>query len=145
MDAADRAILKALAKNARTSIKQLAGEAFLSSPAVSARVERLEKSGVITGYQARLNHQALGYPILAFVNIAMAPERKQAFQAFAEACPNILECHHVTGSYSLIMKVAFQSTRDLEAFVGHAQTFGTTQTQVVFSTMIEPREIVEVE
>jgi len=49
----------------------------------------------------------------------------------------------VTGNYSLILKVAFQSTKDLETFVGHAQNFGTTQTQVVFSTLIEPREIVE--
>ena len=45
--------------------------------------------------------------------------------------------------FRLVMKVAFQSTKDLETFVGHVQTYGTTQTQVVFSTMIEPREIVE--
>ncbi len=143
MDAADRAILKTLANNARTPIKELARESYLSSPAASARMERLEKSGVILGYQARLNHQALGYHILAFVNLAISPERRPAFREFAAACPNILECHHVTGNYSLILKVAFQSTKDLETFVGHIQTYGTTQTQVVFSTMIEPREIVE--
>lgn len=143
MDAADRAILKALTKNARTPIKELAKEAYLSSPAASARMERLENSGVILGYQAHLNHQALGYHILAFVNLAVSPERRPAFKEFAASCPNILECHHVTGNYSLVMKVAFQSTKDLETFVGHVQTYGTTQTQVVFSTMIEPREIVE--
>ena len=143
MDAADRAILKALAKNARTPIKELAKEAYLSSPAASARMERLEKNGVILGYQAKLNHQALGYHILAFVNIAIPPERRPAFKEFALACSNILECHHVTGNYSLILKVAFQSTKDLESFVGHVQTYGTTQTQVVFSTLIESREIVD--
>ena len=143
MDAADRAILKALAKNARTPIKQLAQEAYLSSPAASARMERLEKSGVITGYQARLNLQALGFHILAFVNISMPPERKASLIEFAEACPNVLECHHVTGNYSLIFKAAFRSTKDLEAFVGHLQTYGNTQTQVVFSTQVEPRQIVE--
>lgn len=143
MDAADRAILKALAKNARTPIKQLAQEAYLSSPAASARLERLEKAGVISGYQARLDHQALGFHILAFVNMAIAPERRPAFRDFAEACPNVLECHHVTGNYSLILKVAFRSTKELESFVGHLQTYGTTQTQVVFSTLVEPREIVE--
>ena len=143
MDAADRAILKALAKNARTPIKELAKEAYLSSPAASARMERMEKAGVIRGYQAHLDHQALGYHILAFVNLAVSPNQRPEFRAFAEKCPNILECHHVTGNYSLILKVAFQSTKDLESFVGHVQAFGTTQTQVVFSTMIEPREIVE--
>ena len=143
MDASDRAILKALAVNARTPIKQLAQEAYLSSPAASARLERLEKSGVIHGYQARLNHQALGFPILAFVNIAISPQQRPAFAEFAASCANILECHHVTGNYSVILKAAFQSTKDLETFVGHVQTYGTTQTQVVFSTMIGPREIVE--
>lgn len=143
MDTADRAILKALAKNARTPIKELAKDAYLSSPAASSRMERLEKGGVILGYQAKLNHQALGYHILAFVNIAISPERRPAFKEFAAACPNILECHHVTGNYSLILKVAFRSTKDLETFVGHVQTYGTTQTQVVFSTLIEPREIVD--
>lgn len=142
MDTADRAILSALAKNARTPLKELAREAYLSSPATSARLERLEKVGVIQGYHAQLNHQALGYPILAFVNLAVQPERQPEFRRFAEQYPNILECHHVTGNYSQILKVAFQSTRDLESFVGHVQTYGTTQTQVVFSTVIEPREIV---
>lgn len=142
MDTADRAILSALTRNARTPLKELAREAYLSSPATSARLERLEKSGVIQGYQAQLNHQALGYHILAFVNLAVPPERQPAFRAYAAQCSNILECHHVTGNYSLILKVAFQSTKDLESFVGHVQTYGTTQTQVVFSTIIEPREIV---
>ena len=43
----------------------------------------------------------------------------------------------------MILKVAFRSTKDLETFVGHLQTYGNTQTQVVFSTQIEPRQIVE--
>lgn len=143
MDAADRAILKALAKNARTPIKQLAQEAFLSSPAASARLDRLEKSGVISGYQAKLNLEALGFHILAFVNVAMPPENKAPLVEYADACPNVLECHHVTGNYSLIMKAAFRSTMELEAFVGHLQTYGNTQTQVVFSTQVAPRQVVE--
>ena len=143
MDAQDRAILKALAANARTPIKQLAQQAFLSSPAVSSRVERLEKKGVIKGYQAMLDHEALGFHILAFVNIAIVPEKKSSLIEYARGCQNVLECHHVTGSHSLIFKVCFCSTVDLEAFVGRLQTYGKTETQVVFSTPIEPRQIVE--
>ena len=143
MDSADRIILKMLSDNARVSVKQMAQEAYLSSPAVSARVERLEKKGVIKGYQAMLDREALGFHILAFVNIAIAPEKKASLIEYASACPNVLECHHVTGSHSLIFKVCFCSTVDLEAFVGRLQTYGKTETQVVFSTPIEPRQIVE--
>ena len=143
MDTADSTILKLLSQNASTSIKQLAQEAYLSSPAVSSRVERLEKKGVIKGYQAMLDHEALGLHILAFVNIAITPERKAALIEYARGCPNVLECHHVTGSHSLIFKVCFGSTVDLEVFVGRLQTYGKTETQVVFYTPIEPRQFVE--
>lgn len=143
MDAADRIILKTLAKNARTPIKGLAEKAFLSSPAVSARVDRLEKTGVIRSYQANLNLKALGHEILAFINLSLSPERRQEFQTWVAGCVNVLECHHVTGAYSLLMKAAFASTAEMEAFVGRLQTYGTTQTQVVFSTLVEPRQPIE--
>lgn len=143
MDAADRIILKTLAENARTPIKGLAEKAFLSSPAVSARVDRLEKTGIIRGYQANLDLKALGYEILAFINLSLAPERRQELQSWLESCGNVLECHHVTGSYSLLMKAAFVGTQEMEAFVGRLQTYGNTQTQVVFSTMVEPRQPIE--
>lgn len=143
MDAADRAILMALTQNARTPIKQLAQEAYLSSPAASARLERLEQRGIITGYQTILDYQKLGFHIMAFINISMMPDKRPGFLEFARGCTNVLECHHVTGNYTLIVKGVFKSTRDLESFVGQLQEYGSTQTQVVFSTMIEPRQIVE--
>lgn len=145
MDAADRSILKILVHNSRASLKQLAQAAFLSSPAVSARIARLEKQGIIQSYQAHLNPTALGYHISAFVNIAIVPAQRQSFLSFLTDCPNVLECHHVTGVYSMIIKVAFPSTRDLDSFVGHLQQFGTTQTQVIFSTLVEPRQLMPIE
>lgn len=143
MDAADRIILKTLAENARTPIKGLAEKAFLSSPAVSARVDRMEKAGVIRSYQASLNLRALGYEILAFINLAMLPERRDEFRQWLDSCINVLECHHVTGAYSLLMKVAFTNTAQMEQFVSQLQIYGTTQTQIVFSTLVEPRQAVE--
>ena len=52
MDDIDRKILKILQENARTSLKTIAEKTFLSSPAVSARIEKLEKDGIISGYHA---------------------------------------------------------------------------------------------
>lgn len=143
MDAADRIILKALAENARTPIRGLAEKAFLSSPAVSARVDRMEKAGVIRSYQASLDLKALGYEILAFINLAMLPERRNEFREWIESCVNVLECHHVTGAYSLLIKAAFASTGEMERFVSRLQIYGATQTQIVFSTLVEPRQAIE--
>lgn len=143
MDAADKIILKALAENARIPVKGLAEKAFLSSPAVSARVDRLEKSGVIRAYHAELDLKALGYEILAFINLSISPDKRNEFREWIDGCTNVMECHHVTGSYSLLMKAAFANTLDMESFVGKLQHYGSTQTQVVFSTLVDPRQPVE--
>lgn len=143
MDKSDLAILHTLAENGRAPIKQLAQASYLSSPAASSRLERLEKKGVICGYSAQFNLESLGFHILAFVNVSVSPEQRPPLCAFAESCPNVLECHHVTGNYSILLKAAFRSTMDLEVFIGQLQTYGTTQTQVVFSTPVPPRQIVE--
>ncbi len=141
MDDIDRKILKLLQENARMSLKTIAEKTFLSSPAVSARIEKLEKDGVIAGYHAMVDPMKLGYHILAFVNLDVIPEDKPKFYAFAESVPNVLECSCVTGEYSMLMKVAFQSTMELDIFIGQLQKFGKTSTQIVFSTHVGPRGV----
>ena len=64
MDHIDREILQILQHNARASLKMIAEKTFLSSPAVSARIEKLEKDGIITSYQAQIDPMKLGYHIL---------------------------------------------------------------------------------
>ena len=136
MDDIDRKILKLLQANARMSLKTIAENTFLSSPAVSARIERLEKEGIITGYHAMVNPMKLGYHILDVV-----PEDKPKFYAYAKEVPNVLECSCVTGDFSMLMKVAFQSTMELDMFIGQLQKFGKTSTQIVFSTHVGPRGV----
>ena len=131
MDEIDRKILKLLQDNARVSLKTIAENTFLSSPAVSARIERLEKEGIITGYHASVDPVKLGYHILAYINLEVIPEE----------VPNVLECSCVTGEYSMLMKVAFQSTMELDMFIGQLQKFGRTSTQIVFSTHVGPRGV----
>ena len=141
LDEIDIKLITLLQKNARYSLKQLAQEVYLSSPAVSARIERLEKLGVITGYHASVNQQKLGYHITAFINLAMDPDQKPVFYPFISACPNVIECNCVTGSYSMLIKVAYPSTQELDAFIGQLQKFGNTMTQIVFSTAVPHRSI----
>ncbi len=142
MDKIDTKILKILQQNARTPIKQIANEVFLSSPAVSSRIERLEKEGYILGYSANINRQKLGYLITAFISLELPPVQKSTFYPFITSCPNVLECNCVTGQFSMLIKVAFPSTQELDTFIGMLQKFGITQTQIVFSTAVETRDIV---
>lgn len=144
MDSIDWKLISILQKNARLPIKQIAEKVYLSSPAVSARIELLEKQGIITGYTATVNYEKLGYPITAFINLSMAPSQKPIFYPFIKQCPNVLECNCITGMYSMMIKVAFKSTVELDTFIGELQRFGNTSTQIVFSTSVEPRGIAPV-
>jgi len=141
MDNVDMKLVELLQENGRMPLKQLAQEVFLSSPAVSARLEKLAKDGIITGYHASVDHQKLGFPICAFINLEMQPVQKPTFYPFIQECPNVMECHCVTGQYSMLIKVAFRSTQELDQFIGQLQRFGNTSTQIVFSTAVEHRGV----
>lgn len=141
MDAIDHKLIHLLQENARYPLKYLASQVYLSSPAVSARIERLESAGIITGYHAAIDAVQLDYHVTAFINMALDPKQKPSFYPFIEACPNVLECNCITGAYSMLIKVAFKSTMELDTFIGHLQRFGNTETQIVFSTPVPPRGV----
>ena len=141
LDNIDKKIIEILQINARTPVKEIAKEVFLSSPAVSARIDHLEKSGVITGYHAQLNPEFLGYHIKAFINLEVEPFQKKEFYPFIQDIPNVMECNCVTGEYSMLIEVGFQSTVELDHFINVLQKFGRTKTLIVFSTSVEHRNL----
>lgn len=141
MDHIDEQILMMLQKNARAPLKVIAEKVFLSSPAVAARISRLEKEGIIKGYHTEINWFKLGYHITAFINLEVEPYQKPEFYPFIKACPNVIECNCVTGHYAMLIKVCFSTTMDLDTFIGQIQKFGRTSTQIVFSTAVEHRGI----
>ncbi|MDD3278384.1 MAG: Lrp/AsnC family transcriptional regulator [Lachnospiraceae bacterium] len=141
LDDIDRQIVTILQQDARLPLKAIADRVSLSSPTVSARIERLQKEHVITGYLALLDPEAFDYRIKAFINLEVEPQRKQEFYPYIAGVPNVVECNCVTGDYSMLMKVFFKTTKDLDRFIGRLQKFGRTKTQIVFSTSVEYRGI----
>ena len=69
MDDIDKKIINLLQENARIPLKSLAEHVYLSSPAVSARIEHLERENIITSYEARINQTKLGFHITASINL----------------------------------------------------------------------------
>lgn len=139
LDEIDRRIVELLTENARISYKEIAGHVFLSSTAVSARVENLEKSGVISGYHAEINPLALGFYTKAFINVEIEPAQKQEFYPYIAGVAGVVECNCVTGEYSMLIEVIFRTPMELDAFIGELQRFGKTKTLIVFSTSVEHR------
>ncbi len=140
-DHVDKKIIQILMQNARTPIKEIAQQVFLSSPAVSARIAHLERAGILCGYHASVNQLLLGYLIKAFINLEVEPGQKKDFYPFIRAIPNVIECNCITGDYSMLIQVAFKTTVELDHFINELQQFGRTKTTIVFSTCVEHRDV----
>lgn len=139
LDNIDKKIISMLQENARVSLKDIAEQVFLSSPAVSVRIDNLVESGYIQGFHAEINPMKLGYHIKAFINLEVSPVDKQDFYPYIEKCKNVVECNCVTGDYSMLLEVLFPSTDELDQFIGELQKYGRTKTLIVFSTCVEHR------
>ena len=142
MDKIDRKIINSLQKNARASLKDLSKECFILSPAIAARINKLEKSGIINGYHSSIDIEKIGFHVRAFIQVQLEPRQKDEFYPYVQSIPNVVECNCVTGDYSEIMEVIFPSTTDLDNFINTIQQrFGKTSTQIVFSTSVQHRGI----
>ncbi len=117
MDAIDRKILRALARNARLTNAELAEAVGLSPSPCWTRVRRLEASGVIQGYSAILDQASLGLPDTVFIEVMMDRHDEQSLRHFEEmvlTIPEVLECHLVTGEYDYVIKAAVGGTAGYE-------------------------------
>ena len=141
LDEIDLQILNILQKDARKTLKEIARQISLSSPAVANRIERLEKAGYILSYQAQVNPIALGLYTKAFISLEVAPIQKKEFYPYIKKCRNVVECNCVTGEYSMLLEVLFENTMELDRFIGELQHFGRTKTLIVFSTSVEHRGV----
>ncbi len=141
MDQTDLKIISILQHNGRISMKELGKSISLSPPAVAERVKRLEDTGVIECYKAIINNDKVGKPINVLINASIKPERQKDFLEFAENSEEIVECHHVTGPHSMIMKAYLREMTHLEELVGRIQFFGNTETYIIMSSPINHKEI----
>jgi Lrp/AsnC family leucine-responsive transcriptional regulator len=112
IDRAEREILQVLQTDGRISNVELAERVGLSESPCFRRVRRLEESGVIKSYAARLDQRLLGLQVSAFVQVSLdkQDDRKQRdFLASVEAEEHIVECHAMSGSHDYLLKVVARS------------------------------------
>ena len=115
MDDLDSKILGALMADGRITWSDLAARCEVSSPAISERVRRLEKRGIIQGYRVMVDPVQLGYDITAFVAVVLEhPDHRQGFLDYVQITPAIQECHHVAGDGDYLLKVRCGKMADLE-------------------------------
>lgn len=141
MDSTDAKIIEILQDNGRISMKDLGNAVSLTSPAVSERVKRLEESGIISGYKAVINPDSMGRSIKAFINVSLPGTAYDAFIEKVKSDHRIVECHHITGDDSSLLKVIVESMDELENVIDGLKVFGRTRTSVILSTLIQAKSI----
>jgi len=135
LDKTDHELIRHLRADARLSYAELAEAVHLSQNATAERVKRLIRSGVLAGFHARVNMGALGRPLLAYVNVAVAPGAPSLeFEAVARALPGIVEIVTLTGQFDYQIKVACRDESELSEHLVRIRScdgVGTTSTQLI--------------
>ena len=130
LDDIDQKILELIQKEGRTRRNDLAERVGLSLPAVSERLRKLEESGIIAGYFAKLNYKMLGKDITAFVLVTVDSSKHYAsFVDHVCGTDDILECHAITGEGTHLLKIRTENTGSLEKLLAKIQSWtGVTKT-----------------
>ena len=114
VDELDARILRLLLEQPRTSVREYARTLGVARGTVQARLDRLERSGVITGYAPRLSPSALGHPVLAFVHIEVTQGRLNDVSDKLAGVPEIIEAYSTTGGGDLLTRVVARDAEHLE-------------------------------
>ena len=143
-DNIDSGILRAVSLDARATLADLSAAVGLSVSAVQTRLRRLEARGVITGYRALLDAEAVGKPLAAFVEITpLDPAQPDNAPELLEHLSEIEACHSIAGDASYILLVRVASPRQLESLLSEIRSAAsvTTRSTVVLQTYYENRPI----
>jgi Lrp/AsnC family transcriptional regulator, leucine-responsive regulatory protein len=141
LDDTNRALLAELQADARLSLAELGRRIGLSSPAVAERLQRLERSGVITGYHAAVDPSAVGFALSAVVRVRPAPGQLRNVAECAQRTPEVVECVRITGEDCYVMRAHVRDVLHLEEVIDRFAVLGQTTTSIVQSAPVPARPL----
>lgn len=141
LDQTDWRILTELQRDGRLSYNRLAQRVNLSSPAVAERVRRMEESGVITGYGARVDAARAGLPLTVFLQLRCSLGNCLLKTTTADDYPEVTEVHKLSGSSCSMLRVRVASMRHLEGLLERIGKHGELDSHIVLSTQYEGRAV----
>ena len=119
-DTLDKKILMILMRDARTPFLEIARECGVSGAAIHQRIHKLKESGIVAGSQMNIDPRGFGYNTCAFigiqVNLTTSSTHEEVFQKIMEI-PEIVECHHISGKYSLLVKIFTKTNEHLKGVI----------------------------
>lgn len=146
LDDTDRQLLMLLQEDDRQPLAALSERTGVAISTINDRIKRLVRSGVISGFHARIAPEPLGLNLLAFILVSWSnPKVESVFLQRVKASPDVLECHHITGAWNYLLKVRVGTTRDLERFLSETikavDGMERTETLITLSTAKETWQV----
>jgi Lrp/AsnC family leucine-responsive transcriptional regulator len=139
LDVVNLRLLAELRRDPRLPMTRLGRLVGMSAPAVTERVRRLEEAGVIRGYRLDVDPAALGLPLTAYVRVRPNPGQLSRIAALAQATPEVVECHRITGEDCFILKIHLPAMDQLDRVLDRFLFYGTTTTSLVQSSPVALR------
>ncbi|KPD10648.1 Lrp/AsnC family transcriptional regulator [Phaeobacter sp. 11ANDIMAR09] len=136
-DRINQQILQELLRDGRISNLELADRVGLSPSACLRRVQDLEQAGVITGYRAVLDRDAMGAGFVTYIGVGLGEHTKEAQQAFERAmqeAPEVVECHNITGTIEYLLRVECADLPSYKRF--HTDILGTSPYVTAITTYV---------
>lgn len=134
-------LLCALQENARSSYADLGRRVGLTPPAVADRIRRLELAGIITGYHATVNPAKLGLGLTAIIRFQSVKDPFERIFPVLTACPEIVECHRITGADCMTLTAVVSSVEHLQDLIARLAPYGSSNTSIVLSSPLHHRPI----
>ena len=144
LDARDLAILTALQDDARATYADVGSKVGLSASTVHDRVRKLEQQGIIRGYRAVLDAEAIGLFVTALIAVTpLDPHQPDDLPARVRELPEVEDCYSVAGEANYVLKVRTRTTGDLEDLIRRLREKAgvTTNTTIALSTPFEDRPL----
>ena len=139
LDETDRALLRALAEDARTPVADLARQIGLSAPSTAERMRRLEAQGVIGRYTVEIDPRALGFTLQAIVRVKPLPGQLHLVEDVIRRIPEFVECDKVTGDDCFICRLYLRTIDQLDEILSKVTERAETSTAIVKSTPVSRR------
>jgi Lrp/AsnC family transcriptional regulator, leucine-responsive regulatory protein len=140
LDSYGRRLLDELQDNARLSVAELGRRIGLSPTATAERMKQMEEAGIILGYSAEIDREALGLEVMAMIRMSCGGQNYHRLIDFDENLEEVRECHHITGGDDFLLKITTSSMGDLEALIEALLPYGNPITSLVLSSPIEGRK-----
>ncbi|MEP1742511.1 MAG: Lrp/AsnC family transcriptional regulator [Kangiellaceae bacterium] len=135
MTTLDWKILEKLQQDGRTSVSELAKNLNRSRSNISEHIEQLLSHGILKQFSITIDPEKLGFGVSAFVRLQASSKDHRKIINHVNDLPEVAECHVMTGSELLVMRVICKDMPHLRSLVDSLTQFGATQTDVIFATV----------